>query len=274
MTLPRTAGHRAVVVAFALAVAGCALVTRRPSPEPSPYRDRAPSLEELRQSLYAREAATRAFRGQARLDYRGDAGSGKASQMVMVMAPDLVRIDVMSPFGPTYTVASDGRQLQAYDRGGKVLYNGAATVQNLQTYTRVSLEARVLALLIRGLPPFLLDRATNERIVRTDGGWGYRADLGNDGSVRLDVDAVRLRPRRVELRDPMSGGVIVVDIDDYDDVDGAELAHRVKATLADGSSVELAYSRIWRDVGLSESAFRIVAPPGVRVIPMGLEAAR
>jgi outer membrane lipoprotein-sorting protein len=269
MVTPGMAGRRAFVALTFVVIGGCASARPLIHDDVSPFLHRAPTVEEVHDSLRARELAVATFRGQARLEYRGAGGSGKSSQMVLVRAPNQVRIDVMNPFGPSYTVAADGGSLQAYDRGEKILYTGAATAANLETYSRVSLEIDVLARLIRALPPFSVDEVENPQVYRTVAGWGYRANFASGGSVSLELDRSRLRPLRAELVDPAINGNVLVEIAQYEAVDGIELAHRVHAQLADGSSVELVYSRIWRDVGLSDSAFRIPAPSGVRVVDMG-----
>jgi outer membrane lipoprotein-sorting protein len=270
---PGAAGRRALSVGLALALWGCTFGGGRAQRIPiSPFLSRAPTVGEVVAALRSREEAVASFRGQARLDYSGPDGTAKSSQMILVKAPDLVRIDVMSPFGPTYTVASDGQYLRAYDRGSKVMYVGAVSPANLRTYTRVSLGVAVLARLIRGLPPSSMHEATTAAVSANPDGWLWQADLADGGRVRMDLDKASLRPVRAELVDPALGGTVVVEFDRYGDVDGVALAHRVRARLVDGSAVELQYARIWRSITVTESVFRLDAPPGVRIVDMRTEA--
>ena len=260
-------GYRATVALLLLLslTVGCAARTRTPSASPV-RRDPHPTAEALLTEMRARETELASFRGQATLDYKGPDGSSKSSQMIVVQAPDHVRIDFMSPFGPTYTVATDGRYLRAYDRGDKVLYVGVPTATNVQRYARVPLTATVLAQLIRGLPPFL-ERATNPRL----SGPNFEADLEGGGRLRIELAPDTLYPRRAHLLATSLGENVAVELDRYEDVDGIPVAHRVHAQLPDGGTVELEYSQVWRAVKLTDTAFQIDAPGGVRVVGMDAE---
>ena len=254
-------------LASALAsTAGCG--ARRPAvAEPAPARAVAPTPAELETALQDRATALATFRGQAKLAYEGPDGDLKSSQMIVVEAPDRIRLDFMSPFGPTYTVASDGTELRAYDRGEKVLYKGAASVRNVQQYVRVAVSIEVLASLIRGLPPLVAESgpATVEAI---DGGWRWRAAVNGGGTLSIDFDASATRPVAASVRGSELVGDLAVRFDEYADVDGVVVPHSVSAALPSGGHVELQYARIWRGLGLSDGAFRIDAPAGVRVVEM------
>ena len=246
-------------------IAGCAARAHVPAAK-SVRRDAHPTAQALLTEMREREAQLASFRGQATLDYRGTDGKSKSSQMIVVQAPDHVRIDFMSPFGPTYTVATDGRYLRAYDRGDKVLYVGVPTAMNVQRYARVPLTASVLAQLIRGLPPFL-ERATNPRL----SGSTFEADLQGGGRLRIELAPDTLFPQRAHLLATALGDDVAVELDRYEDVDGIPVAHRVHAQLPDGATVELEYSQVWRAVKLTDTAFQIDAPSGVRVVGMDAE---
>jgi outer membrane lipoprotein-sorting protein len=253
-----------------LFVAGCSAQSAKLSAS-LPGRSDAPSTSELEASMRAREQAVSTFRGQARLRYEGPDGRFKSSQMIVVEAPDRVRIDFMSPFGPTYTVAADGELLLAYDRGEKVLYRGRSSVHNVAQYTRVPVSIEVLASLIRGLPP-LIARSDAGRVTESNGGWRWSADLSGGGGLAIDFDASATRPQAAVVEDRSGAEVMRVEFADYVDVDGTAVAHLISATLPSGEQVELKYSRIWRSIGFTEGAFQIDAPSGVRVVEMNEEA--
>ena len=54
---------------------------------------------------------------------------------------------------------------------------------------------------------------------------------------------------------------------------GVGVPHRIRARLGDGGVVELEYSRIWRAVQLTATAFQIDPPSEVRVVGMDLDEA-
>jgi outer membrane lipoprotein-sorting protein len=266
VVLAATRGRRASSLLVLLLVCGCAARANR-LPATAIHRASNPTPHDILIEMREREAALASFRGQATLDYKGPDGASKSSQMIVVQAPERVRIDFMSPFGPTYTVATDGRYLRAYDRGEKVLYVGIPTAANVQRYARVPLTTEVLAALIRGLPPFLA-RAINERFTPS----GFEADLQGGGTLRIELAPDTLYPRRAHVVGTTLGDHVSVQFDQYFDVDGVPVAHRVHAELPDGGTVELEYSRVWRGLRLTDTAFQIDAPGGVRVIGMDAEA--
>ncbi len=186
--------------------------------------------------------------------------------MVVVRAPDHVRIDFRSPFSLTYTVVSDGRRLIAYDRGEKILYYGRPSAHNFGRYTHVPLELTTLVALVRGLPP-LPDGDPGGEIVRVADGWRWVAPLRDAGTVEVVVDPVGWLPLRAKVSNPKLGDLVAY-FEDYKDVDGMPAAHRVRADLPNGGRIALIYSIIWRDRTHTDEAFRIQPPIGVRVVDM------
>lgn len=264
---------RALALGIALLACGCAVRAPKASVGTSgPFTDRPPSAGEVIASLTSREQSLASFRGQARLVYEGPQGTAKSSQIIAVQSPDRVRIDVMSPFGPSYTVAAYGDRLRAYDRGEKVLYVGSATAENLRKYTRVQLKIDVLARLIRGLPPLINGDAAGH--VEAEGAaWRWESRVEPRGLLRVDLDRGDLRPLRASFTASTALDSLSVEFDQYEDVDGIAVPHRIRARLGDGGQVELEYSRIWRAVQLTDTAFQIDPPSGVRVVGMDVEGA-
>ena len=265
--------RRALAVGVLLVIYGCAAR----APESGLERrglfvDRAPSPQQVVAALRTREAALATFRGQAHLVYDGPQGTTKSSQMIVVQSPDRVRIDVMSPFGPSYTVAAYGDRLRAYDRGEKILYVGSTTPENLRKYTRVPLEITVLAMLIRGLPPMIAG-ADSGRVSAGAGSWLWDVGLEGGGSLRVEFDRDQLRPLRASLTGASPSDSLSVEFEEYRDVSGVDVPHRIRARLGEGGLVELEYSRIWRAVQLTATAFQIDPPSGVRVVGMDLDEA-
>jgi len=186
--------------------------------------------------------------------------------MVVVKAPDKVRIDFRSPFSLTYTVVTDGSELVAYDRGEKILYRGLPTPYNIGRYTRVPVTLETLALLVRGLPPTPTGAA--QGTVRADGeNWSWEIPLDNGGSLSLSFAREGLRPLQARLVDPAGRGFIAT-FGEYADVGGLDAAHEIHAELPDGGRVQLTYGVIWRDRTHSDNAFRLEPIAGVREVDM------
>lgn len=213
-----------------------------------------------------RAVAFSAFRAQARLSYEGPKDKFKSSQMIVVKAPNRVRIDIMGPFGPSYTVASDGINLTAYDRGEKILYIGRASVENVQRYIRVGLSVPILTELLRGLPP-QADLARAE-VGRWNDQWVLETELpgGRSLSVRFDTDTSDLV--YVKVFGGQGQGPVEAYFSKFRSVDGVRTPHAVDVRLADGGRAKLVYEKIWRGVAISDAAFRIDPAQGVRYVDM------
>lgn len=235
---------------------------------PEPVFTETPSPLDLELRIAKQRNVLKRFRGQARLKYESPQGSGRTSQMIVVEEPDRIRIDFMSPFGPTYTVAANGQTLVAYDRGEKVLYRGAPTPNNVLQYTRVAAGIPLLASLMRGLPPEL-ERKGMASVSDTPDGWALQVDLTGGGTLTVVFDRASLDPVAVSIFGAAYGGDIDASFTDYEEIDGVSIPHQVNAKFPGGGEVELKYSRIWwRNVGLTDDAFTIEAPPGVSVVDM------
>jgi outer membrane lipoprotein-sorting protein len=263
------ARSRPLVFVALLLASSCAARAPRPGPEP---RGRAPSPQEVVAELAGRDAALATFRGQAHLVYEGPQGTAKSSQMIVVQSPDRVRIDVMSPFGPSYTVAADGDRLRAYDRGEKILYVGSTSPENLRRYTRVPLRVPVLARLIRGLPP-MIPSSDAGHVTAGEESWIWDVAVEGGGRLRVELDREHWRPLRASLTAAVPAESLSVEFEDYRDAGGVDVPHRIRARLGDGGVVELEYSRIWCAVQLTATAFQIDPPSGVRVVEMDFDEA-
>jgi hypothetical protein len=253
-----------------LLVAGCASVRPPTAPEatpPPPSPLEPPTAAELRSRLSAHSVALRSFQGQGHLEYEGPDGKMRSSHMVVVNAPNKVRIDFRSPFSITYTVVTDGNELLAYDRGEKVLYRGVPTPANLGRFVRVPVDLEMLALLVRGIPPLPAGAgAGSVRLV--DSEWLWEMPLAGGARMRLTFDQSGLKPRKAVLKGAGAADFSAY-FSGYEDVGGVQAAHEIRAELPDGGHVQLTYGTIWRDRKHSDNAFTLVPPEGVRVVEMG-----
>jgi hypothetical protein len=186
--------------------------------------------------------------------------------MVVVKAPEKVRIDFRSPFSITYTVVSDGSELFAYDRGEKVLYRGRPSPRNFGRYTRVPVDLPMLASLLRGLPP-MPEGVAHGTIGRVPEGWRWESPLHDGARLAIVFAPGDLRPVSAQLTGSRAGDFIAF-FEDYEDVGGMMTPHRIRADLPNGGKVDLSYSVIWRDREHADAAFRLDAPSGVRVVNM------
>jgi hypothetical protein len=109
------------------------------------------------------------------------------------------------------------------------------------------------------------------RVEARESVWVWVADVEGGGQIRVEVDREHLRPLRASLGSASLNDTVFVEFERYADVEGVEVPHRIRARLVDGGVVELDYSRIWRAVQLTATAFQIDPPSGVRIVEMDLK---
>lgn len=261
---------RALIVAVALAISpGCMAVAAKPlAPTPT---GSAPTLKRVLDVLAARDAALSRFRAQARLNYQSAEQSFRSTQVVVVRAPSSTRIDVMNPFGVSYTVATDGRILSAYDRRQSVFYQGTAQAQSFRRFTGIPMDSSDLSDVLRGLPPNLGDTRWAPVVKPTEGGWLLQRRLKGGGTLDVVVQAASLVPMRVKIAGDRDRREVEIDYSDYRDVTGVAVPHRIEVRFKDGGNLDLVYKSVQRDVVLAEDAFRIDRPAGARFVNVDAE---
>ncbi len=230
----------------------------------------APSTHRVLDLLTARDRALSRFRAQARLDYTSPQQSFRSTQVIVVRGPSSARIDVMNPFGVSYTVATDGKQLSAFDRRKRVYYQGHAVADSFRHFIGIPMGASELAAILRGLPP-ALGEARWAAVQAVEGGWMMQRRLGGGGLQEVVVDATSLVPLRVKISGDRDRHDVEVKYSDYREVTGVWVPHRVEVNFKDGSHLDLVYKSVQRDVNLSDEAFRMERPAGARVVNIDTE---
>jgi outer membrane lipoprotein-sorting protein len=257
--------RRALSVALTLfLLSGCAATSSAPR-QPTPTGS-APTLRRVLDVLDARDRALSRFRAQARLDYKSPEQSFRSTQVVVVRAPSSARIDVMNPFGVSYTVATDGTQISAYDRRKSVFYTGQAQPDSFRHFTGIPMQASELSSVLRGLPPNLGESRWSPTVEATEGGWLLRRRLSTGGTLQLVVQAASFVPLRVKISGDRQRRDVEIVYDDYRDIGGAWVPHRIQVTFRDGTHLDLVYKSVQRDVALTDDAYQIERPAGARCV--------
>jgi len=136
---------------LSLTLSGCGLFAVPPPASQIPTGDAA--LARIAET----QACGRGVRAKATIDHFGKEGRIRGDLMFYAVAPDLLRMDAVSPFGAVLaTLASDGKGFSLYDIRDKRFLYGPATPCNIARLTQVPLPGHVLIGLLRGLPPELV----------------------------------------------------------------------------------------------------------------------
>lgn len=237
----------------------------------------------------------------AKIDHFGKGGRVRGDLLAFAVWPDLLRMDVVSPFGATIaTLASDGQKFSLYDMREKRFYYGPASACNIARLTTVPMPGHVLVSLLRGAAPVLKHEPGNESIEWDSGGYYVVKIKGTNGSEetvkvaphpadfgkpweqqRLRVLDVEVKQQGIvlfhaELSDhkpaPMSGPR--VDPDGIDPplqpsgpVCTAELPRRIHVEVpGKDEDVLFRYDNVTWNPPLPEGVFTQPTPPGVEVL--------
>jgi hypothetical protein len=139
-------------------IAGCA--ARTPTTGARTKSLESAKAADLLALLAGRRDAIRGLRGTAKLRVTV-APSGPSeqesrlstTQAVLVRAPASFRLESLSPFGVSYVVVCDGRQLAVLAPGEGQVYRGDAGARTVAAATGVAAESFEVAALLLGLPP-------------------------------------------------------------------------------------------------------------------------
>src|SRR5690606_34705593 len=126
-------------------------------------------------AMRSQHECSRALRGEARLDYFGDAGRAKVSAYFMSQHPQNLRFDLVSPFGtPLATFTSNHHSFALLDRENELYYVGPAAECNVERFLKVPVPPEALVQLLAGEAPVLVHEAENAQIEWSGGRYVVR----------------------------------------------------------------------------------------------------
>lgn len=253
----------AVAALAAMAVAGCA--PRRAEPPPPATSLELPNGADLLGSLRARRDSIRGVRAVARMSYTVGGESRRARQILVAERPDRLRLEVLSPFGTVFVLATNNGRLAAYVPEERAVYRGSASADNLARYMQVDLPVSTAVDLILGTPP--MDGRREPVVSREDGLLKLWQDAGRRVYVTWFTE--QLDPARYEQRDEEGRVLLRASFAAFGEVAGVRLPTEI--------GIELPWSQQRIDISLREpevnpaladATFALETPPGIREIPL------
>lgn len=192
------------VPAVLLAVVTALLLGACSAPRPA-----APPLElrrgsaELLQRLDELAGRFSAMQGLAKIRLVSAEKDLSFSQILLVQKPDLLRCEVLSPFGNALlSLASDGETLMVAMPGERRFFSGPASTSNVARFTQLPLRpADLVGIILWSVPRFPWQRSE----VRRDGGEDVLILSGEGGVVQEFAfdEAARLLRGRYRVGDEM-----------------------------------------------------------------------
>ena len=224
---------RGVAVASLLALAACAGPVAVPLPRDDPRP--AALLAAFAEQVSRRDG----LRGDARLAVDADSPQPlhlRSHQSLVIERPASLRIEVQGMLGATLAVlAIDGSQYAFFDTGSRRFEQGPVTEAVLWRIARLSLQPDEVVAVVLGGPSLGPDLSVRAAYAMAEG--GVRIELEGDAGAHraLEFDAAG-KLREWVARDP-DRGAWTARFDDYADVAGQSLAHRVSIDTGDTQAV-------------------------------------
>lgn len=103
--------------------------------------------------LIERASLLRSLRALATVYYWGTDGRGSFQEAVLVLRPDRLRLETLSPLGAVSIVTVDGGEARIHHPKEGVFYRGKSSRENLFRYTQIPLGLDDLTSILMGLPP-------------------------------------------------------------------------------------------------------------------------
>ena len=283
----------AALLACGVLLGGCA--ARKPAAKAPPESLESAGAGDLLALLAERRDAIRGLRGTAKLRVAVAARSPtepetrlSTSQAVLVRAPASFRLESLSPFGVSYVVVSDGRQLAVLAPADGLVYRGDAGAMTIGAATGVAAESFEVASLLLGLPPVppleesaawvstdAVERVDPERgpapVIylhapsRTAAGQTIVVGFGHADDAALSGAAVPVLFERIGR-----GGELYLRarFGGFRRVDGA-IAATIVSVEAPGSEAELRYKDLSLEPSVESGRFVLATPAGMRDAPLG-----
>jgi outer membrane lipoprotein-sorting protein len=249
-----------------LLVVSCAACVPRPAQPPAaPPPAALPREADLVRALDARRRAIRSLRSVARTTYTTPTESQAVRQVILVARPDRLRLEVLSPFGVAFVLATSDGALAAYARDEATFYHGTASVENLARYTQVALPVDTAVDLLLSTPP--VGESGSGVVSHEDG----RVKLWQEDGRRVNVIwfGEALEPARFEQRDEDGTVLVRATFTDFTQVDRLRLPTRLALEIPPARQrIDIALREPEVNPALPDSVFALAMPQGSKVVDL------
>lgn len=256
--------HAAAALLIAGVLSACA-----PRGAPRPPALGSPTLPEigdLLDTVRARRASIRGLRAVARIAYSTGDDSRKARQILVAERPDRLRLEMLSPFGTVFVLATQNGRLAAYAPDDRAVYRGSASPDNLARYMQVDLPVSTAIDLILGTPP--IESGKREPVLsREDDLVKLWQEDGRRVYVTWFTD--RLEPARYEQRDEEGRVLLRASYAAFREVASVRVPTEITVELPwSGQRVDIRLGDPEVNPVLADATFVLETPAGIREIAL------
>lgn len=262
----RAIGCMLLTVIFALSLTSCVHLPGGPT------AGLLPAAQEVRARLEARQQAVSSLVLSGEVELVAPQGTVNGDHLIMGLAPDRIRAEVMGPFGqPLLRVVTDGRRMAVLSYRENRAYVGNASRDNLSRFLGLALSPGEIFALLAGCPP-LLPEPVKAEVTPSDSDSGKSLlrllEPGGQVSEGVVFDSVDYAVERAWLESRGNGPNLEMEFGNFQADLGSRYPARLKAADGQRRSLLLISHEMKLNLKVDPSLFEVTVPPGLEVVEL------
>ena len=262
----RAIGGMLLAVTFALSLTSCVHLPGGPT------AGLLPVAQEVRARLEARQQAVSSLVLSGEVELVAPQGTVNGDHLIMGLAPDRLRAEVLGPFGqPLLRVVTDGQRMAVLSYRESRAYLGRASRANLSRFLGLALSPGEIFALLAGSPPLLPEPVKAEVLPSdSDNGKTLLRLLEPGGQVAEGVvfDPTDYAVERAWLESRGGGPNLEMSFGRFQAALGSRYPGRLKATDGQGRSLLLISHEVKLNQKVDPALFEVTVPPGLEVVEL------
>jgi outer membrane lipoprotein-sorting protein len=260
-------------LAFLLLVGTVSCMPLPPLSVPAGQPGTAISPQVILSSFEQRWELAADLRGLARVSTTSAQGRHSTRQTVLWSRPALLRLDILSLFGPpSMSLVADAAQVSIYYPAQGTFFQGPPSAATLARVIGLPLDVDEVAPLLMGYIRPSPAQQVSALYLQTDDGMHLLRFVGLGGQLIQDVwvDPDQLLPRRVLRYTPLGTTAVDIAYSDFRHLTEAFPAPYALAIWLPHVEMEvrIQFLTIELNPGLSPTVFQLSPPAGVRIHPL------
>lgn len=227
-----------------------------------------PSLREIAERLKQEDARIDTLRASGVLRWKRGGQRGRAEHAMVLKRPEMLRLEGFTPLGTSaYSLTIHDGELQLFIPSEARVYQGLASSQSLARFLSLPLEPQQAVSVLCGRVPLCTH---DDASVLVEEGWVVLEMVCHSGwSQRVRLHPAGLDPAAISLLDASGQRVLEVAWDEFRKVGEVRMPTQIRVEMpATGDALSMELEELEVNVPVSESAFRLLVPPGTETSPL------
>ncbi len=227
-----------------------------------------PPSREIAERLKQEDAKISTLRAEGVLRWKRGGQKGRAEHAMVLKRPAMLRLEGFTPLGTSaYSLTIHDGELQLFVPSEARVYRGLANPQSLARFLSLPLEPEQAVSVLCGRVPLC---AYPDAAVLGEEGWVVLEMVCPSGwSQRVRLHPEGLSPAAISFLDASGQRVLEVVWSEFREVGELRMPTQIRVDMpptGDALSVELQELEV--NIPVSESAFRLLLPPGTETSPL------